>query len=250
MTLKNIRRDNLRALAKSIGGISRLADRLNKNQSQVSHLIGRQPIKNIGDKIAEEVEAAFKKPPGWLDHQHHTPEEELISYHIDQTGQVGVLCSRVPLISWEEAKDWDHIAYKYKPQSSLEMVATTAKLGPLAFAVKVYGDSMESPTGISFPANSIIIVDPDTIAVPNSFVVIRLSKERGATLKQLVDHGHKRCLKPLNRRYPILELTPNAIILGVVKQMIINFTPAPKTVLPSPQRVRHTEAEKTEKAEA
>ena len=241
MTLKSIRRENLRTLAKSIGGISRLADRLNKNQSQVSHLIGRNPIKNIGDKIAAEAEAAFKKSPGWLDHKHHAPEEELSSYYIEQHGQVGILCSRVPLISWEEAREWDHIAYKYKPKSGLEMIPTATKLGPLAFALKVYGDSMESPTGISFPANSIIIVDPDAIATPNSFVVVRLSKDRGATLKQLVDQGHKRCLKPLNRRYPILELTPNAIILGVVKQMIINFNPAQNITQATTARIRHVE---------
>lgn len=241
MTLKAIRRENLRALAKSIGGISRLADRLNKNQSQVSHLIGRHPIKNIGDKIAAEAETAFKKPPGWLDHKHHSPEEELISYRIEQNGQAGILCSRVPLISWEEAKEWDHIAYKYKPKSGLDMIPTTVNLGPLAFALKVYGDSMESPTGMSFPANSIIIVDPDSIATPNSFIVVRLSKDRGATLKQLVDQGHKRCLKPLNRRYPILELTPNAIMLGVVRQMIINFNPTQKTIHHASQRIRYTE---------
>lgn len=67
MNVKSIRRENVRALAKSVGGISRLAIRLNKSQSQVSHLIGTSPIKNIGDKIASQIEIIFGKPAGWLD---------------------------------------------------------------------------------------------------------------------------------------------------------------------------------------
>lgn len=67
MNVKVIRRENMRALAKSAGGISKLALRLGKSQSQISHLIGTSPIKNIGDKVAAQIEAVFGKPPGWLD---------------------------------------------------------------------------------------------------------------------------------------------------------------------------------------
>ena len=137
---------------------------------------------------------------------------------------MGVLCQQVPLISWEEAKQWDQIAYKYKPENGAQMIPTSAiNLGPFAFALKVYGDHMESPVGISFPEGSIIIADPDTIAIPDSFVVVRINKDRGATLKRLIVQGNKRYLKPLNRRYPILEFTFNTTILGIVKQLVFNF---------------------------
>jgi hypothetical protein len=33
----------------------------------MSHLIGISPVKNIGDRIAAQVEIAFGKPTGWLD---------------------------------------------------------------------------------------------------------------------------------------------------------------------------------------
>lgn len=48
MHIKEIRRENLRSLAKSAGGITALADKLSRAQSQISHLIGNKPLKNIG----------------------------------------------------------------------------------------------------------------------------------------------------------------------------------------------------------
>ncbi len=70
MNSKDIRRENLRALAKSIGGITALARMLGKSQSQISHLIGQNPIKNIGDRLAGQIEKVFSKAHGWLDHEH------------------------------------------------------------------------------------------------------------------------------------------------------------------------------------
>src|SRR5262249_32923269 len=158
---KSIRRENLRSLAKSIGGISRLAERLEKTQSQISHLIGRHPIKEIGDRIAGQVERAFDKPSGWLDRPYHFDGKAFIPSlprePITLQDSVGILCPHVPLISWEEARQWDRIAYSYKRDSSTPVIASTVtNLGPFAFALKVHGDHMESPTGISFPEGGII----------------------------------------------------------------------------------------------
>ena len=49
------------------GGLTRVAERLKKTQGQVSHFAGENPIKNIGNKIAREIESAFGKPLGWMD---------------------------------------------------------------------------------------------------------------------------------------------------------------------------------------
>src|SRR5688572_8085968 len=99
MNAKEIRPANLRSLAQSVGGITRLAERLDKSQSQISHLIGVHPIKQIGDKIAATAEVAFDKPPGWLDHIQSLEgvESTLASLDIE-----GVLCCQVPLISWKD----------------------------------------------------------------------------------------------------------------------------------------------------
>jgi SOS-response transcriptional repressor LexA len=223
MNIKCIRRENLRTLAKTVGGISRLADRLNKTQSQISHLIGSKPVKNIGDKIAAQAEREFKKPSGWLDRQHGFIELGSGFYGAGQQSQKGVLCLRVPLISWKEAKNWHQIAYNYKPESAADLIPVTIKVSSFAFALRVYGDSMESAGGVSFTEGAVIIIEPDQVPVSGSFVVVSVTHDRGATLKKLLIQGGKRYLKPLNARYPILEWTPTTMVLGVVKQMVVDF---------------------------
>jgi hypothetical protein len=43
----------------------------------MSGLIGKRPIKNIGNKIARDIEAVFNKPQGWLDNVHPGITDEL-----------------------------------------------------------------------------------------------------------------------------------------------------------------------------
>jgi len=70
MIISEIRLHNMRALAKQIGGITAMANRLDKTQGQISHLIGSNPIKNIGSRIAREVDNVFGLPEGWMDQDH------------------------------------------------------------------------------------------------------------------------------------------------------------------------------------
>jgi SOS-response transcriptional repressor LexA len=222
MNVKEIRRENMRALAKSIGGINQLALRLNKAQSQMSHLIGVSPIKNIGDRIAAQVETAFAKPIGWLDKEHYNIEDNQAVYRTEQ-GHSAILCREIPVISWQEAKEWHQLADGYRPKNASQLIVTSADVGEFAFALGMHGDSMESPSGISFPAGVVIVADPDQVPIHGSFVVVSEHPHKEATLKQLVSDGNKKYLKPLNPDYPIAEYTVSTVIHGVVKQMVCNF---------------------------
>lgn len=72
MDIKSIRRTNARLLVQveCDGVLSAFADRMGKFHSQVSAIIGKNPTKGIGDGLAREIEAEFRKPRGWLDHTH------------------------------------------------------------------------------------------------------------------------------------------------------------------------------------
>lgn len=70
MDNKTIRYKNTRYLVDLTGGVSSFAEKLGKGQSQTSQFAGSTPIKGIGNKIAREIEAAFKKEHGWLDVAH------------------------------------------------------------------------------------------------------------------------------------------------------------------------------------
>ncbi|GAA0907563.1 hypothetical protein GCM10009552_15660 [Rothia nasimurium] len=52
------------------GGLAMLAERLNKQPAQVNHFASESRVKNIGPKIAREIDRAFGHPDGWLDQPH------------------------------------------------------------------------------------------------------------------------------------------------------------------------------------
>lgn len=68
--IHDTRRTNARTLAREAGGIRRLAERIGRAENSVSAMIGAGERRNIGEKIAREIERAFGKPPGWLDRDH------------------------------------------------------------------------------------------------------------------------------------------------------------------------------------
>jgi len=69
-TVKEIRLENARALAHE--GPAEFARRIDSSTQQVNQFMGPSPTRNIGDKLARRIEAAFGKPEGWLDVEHIT----------------------------------------------------------------------------------------------------------------------------------------------------------------------------------
>lgn len=67
MTLTEIRRQNLRAVARKFGGITNLGKRIGRSQAQLSHSIGANPVRAIGDKLSAYIEHILDLPTGWLD---------------------------------------------------------------------------------------------------------------------------------------------------------------------------------------
>ena len=132
------------------------------------------------------------------------------------------ITGQVPMISWIQAGSWLEMAEEAKDFTTF--YATTAKVGPQAFALRVIGDSMTSYTGgKSIPEGSLVIVDPDIAAENGKVVVARLDDSNEATLKQLVIDGGKKYLKPFNINYPVKEINGNCTIIGVVKQVVQEF---------------------------
>ena len=182
MRVKQIRLQNLRLLAEQVGGVTALASRLNRSQSQLSHLIGANPVKNIGDKFAALVEQVFGQPPGWLDQE-------------QGTNFLGAM-----LISWNKIK----------------------KEANKPYALQIIHDDMENDNpGISFPRGATILVDPKYNYKNGSFVIA--FNQSGPCLRQLILENNQYYLKPLNRKYPIIEIQNLEKIAGTVYQLLINF---------------------------
>jgi SOS-response transcriptional repressor LexA len=221
MNVKDIRRKNLRKLARLEGGITDLSERLDRSQSQISHLIGNSPIKNIGDRLANHIEAIFDKPHGWLDHEHEAEEEDgLYDSHEEHRSNY-----RVPLLSVQETKDRFIQLSKLSAKSYSAYLSTSIPLSSDAFAMRVENDCMEAAPGYSFPKNSIIVLDTDCIPRSGAFILARLKQGTGATLlfRQLVIDGSQRYLKALNLHYPLIEMQADDATCGVVRFMLMEF---------------------------
>lgn len=123
------------------------------------------------------------------------------------------------MISWTRAGHWLEVVDILAPGVAEDWIPTTARVGKRAYALRIRGDSME-PT---IPENAIVIVDPDTEALPGKIVIVRQNSNTEATIKRLVQDGGRYYLKPDNHRYPILEMEQDAEICGVVRQVTLDL---------------------------
>ena len=222
MNVKDIRRKNLRKLAQLVGGITDLSEHLDRSQSQISHLIGNSPIKNIGDRLAAHIERVFNKPSGWLDHEHWTEEEGGL-YVSSKTNQPYY---RVPLLSGQEIKDRFVRLSGLLPKTYSNYLSTSIPLTSDAFSLRVENDCMEAAQSPSFPRNCVIVLDTDCVAHNGAFILARLKQGTGTTLlfRQLVIDGNQRYLKALNPQYPLIEMQADDVTCGVVRFMLMEFT--------------------------
>jgi SOS-response transcriptional repressor LexA len=118
----------------------------------------------------------------------------------------------VPIVSLVQAGDFGETVDPYPAGDGSGQLLCPVNCGPGTFALKVQGESMEP----RYHDGDIIFVDPDKSAVHGSYVIVRLENEQEATFKQLAIDGSRRYLKPLNTRYPVIEITTEAKIVGVV----------------------------------
>lgn len=130
------------------------------------------------------------------------------------------MIKKVPLISWVQAGGWTGVVDMYHPGDADDWITVVAPVGDRGFALRVHGDSM-SP---EFNPGDIIIVDPDKPAENGNYVVVKIetdSQNGKATFKQFVQDADKIYLKPLNRQYPVMDMTGVKFkIVGRVVQKI------------------------------
>ena len=127
------------------------------------------------------------------------------------------LKGKVPLISYVAAGSWNDAVDNLAPGDAEQWVDTTVPVKRHTYALRVEGDSMEP----RFPNGAILIVEPEAEPKNGSFVIVR-QNGTDATFKQLIADGGMWYLKPVNPRYPIMQLGQDAVLCGVVKQMIMD----------------------------
>ena len=208
--------------------IADLATQVGVNKSSISKIEnGKQgytgeTIKKIAEALDISATEIFKFAEA------HTAAEEA-NEHIDWEKEAAhasleaiedsvhdrIRTTVVPLISWVQAGTWQTLADpSVDSPGANELIATTYKAKTHTYALRVRGDSMEP----KFPEGCIIIVEPEEDALPGKYVIVRQNGDE-ATFKQLIKDGSTLLLKPLNDRYPIMELRKDAVLCGVVRKM-------------------------------
>lgn len=121
--------------------------------------------------------------------------------------------ARLPLISWEYANKYcDESTEAFHPQEVESWVPVAPKSSDKTFALRVPDDSMEP----EFQEGEVIIVDPTLPGRHNEFLVARMEGDTTATFKQLIIVGNRQYLKPLNSRYPLIDINGVLQVCGVV----------------------------------
>jgi SOS-response transcriptional repressor LexA len=120
----------------------------------------------------------------------------------------------VPLISFVQAGYWMDYLDTLQPGQG-ERIETTYRVRRHTYALRVQGDSMEP----KFPDGAILIVEPEEFPEPGKFVIVRQANSSETTFKQLIQDGGKLFLKPLNPRYPIMQLAEGDVFCGIVKRV-------------------------------
>lgn len=130
-----------------------------------------------------------------------------------------------PVISWVSAGEWAEACEPYELHEIDEWYESTAHVEGPTFWLRVKGDSMTSPVGLSIPEGMLILVDTGKEPKNGSLVVAKLIDANEATFKKyVVDEGiGAKYLQPLNPTHPRVQINGNCKIIGVAVQMMMNL---------------------------
>lgn len=220
--IEDLRLENARTLAKKFSTLADFADAIDRSATQVSRIIGKNPSKSIGSKMARHIEHCFNLDEGWLDSDHQNKFANHIRDEMFQTdfrvthglasGERNYPKASFPLISKVQAGSWSEITEKTVKEAPL--YPCPVPCSDKTFVLKVTGDSM-LPT---YKDGYLIWVDPTVEPRNKSHVIARLDDFNEATFKQLVIEDNLKFLKPLNEDWPeqYIKINGNCTIVGVV----------------------------------
>lgn len=122
---------------------------------------------------------------------------------------------RYPVVSSIKAGMWGEAVEAYSLKDIDQWLESDAHIQGDAFWLKVDGDSMTAPVGLSVPEGTYVLFDTGRDATNGSLVIAKLSDSNEATFKKLVIDGGQKYLKGLNPQWPLVPINGNCRIIGV-----------------------------------
>ncbi|AWK13299.1 LexA family transcriptional regulator [Candidatus Fukatsuia symbiotica] len=209
-TNDKIRQDNARKLRDSTGGNKSFSMLLDREATQISRIIGKNPTKKIGDDLARHIEKCFSLPVGWLDKEHLATDTATFQ----DISTINFEIRMIPIISWVQAGAWTEINHTEVDLSLTEKYSCPIPCGKMTYILRVIGDSMID----EYKPGDMIFVDPEVAPVHGDDVVALCIDSSEATFKRLVEDSGKKYLKALNKNWPeqYIKINGNCSIIGTV----------------------------------
>lgn len=190
-----------------------LADRLGTSYQAVRKAVTGES-KSLSARNNQLAAAYLGVSARWLITGHGSPDESGGSGNTART-------VTVPLLDWKHIKTQGISMRKLdEPPGGGEWIATSSERErPAAFALTVTGDAMvgHNPNDESFPAGTIIVIDPAEKTQTGDYVLATDPISLEPSFRRLMQDSGRWFLRPLNSSYPTTEISDPALsVLGRV----------------------------------
>lgn len=164
------------------------------SKGRISQLL--DPALPFGERAARELERKLGLAEGWFERK-----------AVENTEPAPAVKRGVPLISWIQAGSWNEASDPFHPGDAEDWIPAMRPHSGSAYALRVKGDSMTAPYGKSYPAGSIILVEPERRSPANGErIIAKLDGSSEVTFKVYKEEDGRRWLQPLNPTHePIRE---------------------------------------------
>ena len=176
----------------------------------------------------KKLEEILKTNSDWILHGKGNPDARYVLVQPDsqEFKAISLSTKRIPVISWVQAGAWSDIGCDDPAMTCTEWMETSSGVSEHAFALIVRGDSMtnsNNPRSIQDGAKVVVepIFDPEQLN--RKIVVAMLEGSSEATIKEFIQDGPVKFLKPLNPAYPSMQINGNCRVVGVVKQIVVDL---------------------------
>ena len=205
-----------------------LADAINTGQAAVSHYMNgvnalnlkvaaafahmlQVPVSSFSPRLADEMKLISSK-----NHAYEIANKKEDAFYSPDEIVIISKTLKYPLINFAIAGEWREKMESYNINNIKEWPSTTKKVNKNSFWLRVKGNSMTAPSGLSIPEGMLILVDPSIKPKSNKLVIAKLKNDSEATFKQYVEDAGKKFLVSLNPAWPIIEIDDSCTIIGVV----------------------------------
>lgn len=170
---KEIRRRNLLTLISETGTAAALAEAAQTSAAYLSQILSVRTKAHVGDALARKLEAATRKPRGWMDAVHYeasTPSPRALRQSVTPyPGLSSEIVTRVPVTSSVEASRDGELKTARETRKNLFLsVAGSAE----DYAIRIRGDNLRP----RIRSGEYLIINPQRKPEPGDDVIVMLKK--------------------------------------------------------------------------